>query len=93
MSEYFKNNNELYEFAIQLRNELDSLGKINEAKELSNVVDKSWTTASEALGALLDAFIRVRKTVLVNLPKDRSTKLDIAIVQIKEAFEKANNPN
>jgi hypothetical protein len=90
---YFKTNDELYEFAIQLRDELNSLGKLDEANELSNVVDKSWTTASEALGALLESFIRIRKTVSVDLSKNRSTKLDIAISQIKEAFERANNPS
>jgi hypothetical protein len=32
MNKYFKNNDELYEFAIQLRSELNSLGKPDEAK-------------------------------------------------------------
>jgi hypothetical protein len=88
---HFKTNDELYEFAIQLREELNTLGKLDEAKELSNVVDKSWTTVSEALDELLDSFIRIRKTAAVDLPKNRFARLEIAISQIKEAFERANN--
>jgi hypothetical protein len=59
MTNEFKNNTELFDFARSLRDLLKDQGCVAEANELSEVVDTAWTTASEALGELKLSLMRV----------------------------------
>lgn len=56
------------------------------------MVDSYWTSTSELLGELLISLKRVRNTVIDNFPDSTTKELDLAIQQIKEAFDQANNP-
>jgi len=92
MTNEFKNNAELFDFARALRDLLKDQGCAAEAKELSEVVDTAWTTASEALGELKLSLMRVGPCAKARLTGEIVQKVDAAIRQITEAFDRANNP-
>jgi hypothetical protein len=88
----FHSYKELFDFARELRDSLVNKGKVKEAQELTELLDGYRTTASEALGDFLVSLKRVRNTVIKNFPDATVEKLDLAIQQIQEAFDQANNP-
>ena len=92
MTRPFKSNEDLFAFARHLRDALAAKGKADEARELSEVVDGFWSTASEALAEMLDSLVKVRGTVNASLP-EMTVSLDEAVAEIKKAFERANNPD
>ena len=89
----FQSYKELFDFARELRDVLANKGKVKESQELNELLDRYWSTASEALGDFLVSFKRVRNTVIKNFPDATVQRLDLAIQQIKEAFDQANNPS
>lgn len=83
---------ELFNFAQELRDALAKRGKVKEAQELTELLNVCWSIASEALGDFLVSFNSIRNTVVSGLPDELSRRLDLAIQQIEEAFDQANNP-
>ena len=92
MSTRFQNYKELFDFANELRDTLAKKGKAKEAQELTELLDGYWSTASEALGDFLVSLNNIRNTLANDLSQESIKKLDLAIQQIKEAFNKSNNP-
>jgi len=88
----FQSNEDIFSFGRKLRDELLATGKSKEAEELTEVVDGYWTTASEALGEMMNSLTSVRATVVDSLSKDVLEDLDVAVAQIRDAFDRANNP-
>ena len=86
----FKSNNQLFEFAKFLRDELLSKEHNTEASALTDVIDTTWTTSSEALGELRSILMQIRPVVIRSLSHEVSTTLDLAIRQISEAFGQVN---
>jgi hypothetical protein len=93
VSTHFEGYKELFEFARELQHALANKGREKEAQELTQLLDGYWSTASEALGDFLDSLNNVRDTVNKYLPDQTGEKLDLAIDQIREAIDRANNPN
>lgn len=93
MTSTFKSNKEIFAFARELRDALATRSLNKEAQELTDIVDGHWSTTSEALGSMLDSLESVRPCVIRALPPSTVERLDIAIQEIKVAFDRANNPN
>lgn len=91
MKTTFQSNEEIFEFGRRLRDELGRAKREPAAQRLADVVDSAYTTASEALGEMLDSLLAVRGDVEETLPRYTAT-LDEAVSAIREAFERANNP-
>jgi hypothetical protein len=92
MMKRFISNEELFDFGRELRDALFEVGKEQEAREISEVVDGYWSSASESLGEFLISLNSTRDTVKEHLPGEINKKLELAIKQIREAFDRANNP-
>jgi uncharacterized phage infection (PIP) family protein YhgE len=93
MRAHFEGYKELFDFAKELQHALAKKGSDKEAQELAELLNGYWSTASEALGDFLDSLNNVRDTVSKCLPDQTGEKLDLAIDQIREAIDRANNPN
>lgn len=89
----FKNIDELFAFARELRDALVARSLNRDAQELTQVLDTCFSTSSDALGSMLDALQSVRPCVMKALPPSTVERLDLAMHDIRGAFDRANNPN
>lgn len=60
---------EVFEEVATLRDELQEVGALNAADELSGVIGCAWATASEAVGEARLSLQKVRPEVQENLPQ------------------------
>lgn len=93
MTASFNDIEELFDFARELRDGLVARSFDKEAQDLTHVIDGYWSTVSDALGSLLDSLESVKPCVTKALPPNTVERLDMAIHDIKVAFDRANNPN
>jgi hypothetical protein len=92
MNTTFQSNEEIFQFGRRLRDDLRTAKRDHAAERLTEVVECAYTTASEALGEMMESLLSVRDEVGEALPH-HATKLDEAVASIRGAFERANNPN
>jgi len=93
MMSNFKSIDELFSFGRELRDALIEQSLNTYAQELSQVLDEYFSTTSDALGSMLDALESARPGALRVLPPSAVERLDMAIHDIRVAFDRANNPN